>query len=98
MIDQVYVDSKDAAREQSDEEPQLRTITFDLTAPEQDGANQDLLGKQIRLDDRDFKVIKVNTYGDVSLEETSALKISPLRVQQDTRLSVSKRLILSAEP
>lgn len=69
LIDQVYVDSKDAAREQSDEEPQLRTITFDLTAPEQDGANQDLLGKQIRLDDRDFKVIKVNTYGDVSLED-----------------------------
>ena len=69
LIDQVYVDAKDAAREQSDEEPQLRTITFDLTAPEQDGANQDLLGKQIRLDDRDFKVIKVNTYGDVSLED-----------------------------
>lgn len=69
LIDQVYVDSKDAAREQSDEEPQLRTITFDLTAPEQEGANQDLIGKQIRLDDRDFKVIKVNTYGDVSLED-----------------------------
>ena len=65
----VYVDSKDAAREQSDQEPQLRTITFDLTAPEQDGANQDLLGKQIRLDDRDFKIIKVNIYGDVSLED-----------------------------
>ena len=69
LIDQVYVDSKDAAREQSDQEPQLRTITFDLTAPEQDGKNQDLLGKQIRLDDRDFKIIKVNMYGDVSLED-----------------------------
>ncbi len=69
LIDQVYVDSKDAAREQSVEEPQLRTITFDLTAPEQDGKNQDLLGKQIRLDDRDFKIIKVNMYGDVSLED-----------------------------
>ena len=69
LIDQVYVDAKDAAREQSDEEPQLRTITFDLTAPEQEGKNQDLLGKQIRLDDRDFKIIKVNTYGDVSLED-----------------------------
>ena len=71
LIDQVYVDAKDAAREQeqSEDKPQLRTITFDLTATEQDGANQDLLGKQIRLDDRDFKVIKVNTYGDVSLED-----------------------------
>ena len=69
LIDQVYVDSKDAAREKSDEEPQLRSITFDLTAPEQDGANSDLLGKQVRLDDRDFKIIKVNTYGDVSLED-----------------------------
>lgn len=71
LIDQVYVDAKDAAREQeqSEDKPQLRSITFDLTAPEQDGANQNLLGKQIRLDDRDFKVIKVNTYGDVSLED-----------------------------
>ena len=71
LIDQVYVEAKDAAREQeqSEDKPQLRSITFDLTAPEQDGANQDLLGKQIRLDDRDFKVIKVNTYGDVSLED-----------------------------
>lgn len=71
LIDQVYVDAKDAAREQeqSEDKPQLRFITFDLTAPEQDGANQNLLGKQIRLDDRDFKVIKVNTYGDVSLED-----------------------------
>ena len=71
LIDQVYVDAKDAAREQeqSEDKPQLRSITFDLTAPEQDGANQDLLGKQIRLDDRDFKIVKVNTYGDVSLED-----------------------------
>lgn len=69
LIDQVYVDAKDAAREQSDEEPKLHSITLDLTAPEQDGANRDLLGKQIRLDDRDFKVIKVNMYGDVSLED-----------------------------
>ena len=71
LIDQVYVDAKDAAREQeqSEDKPQLRSITFDLTAPEQDGANQDLLGKQIRLDDRDFKIIKVNMYGDVSLED-----------------------------
>ena len=69
LIDQVYVDAKDAAREQSDEEPKLRSITLDLSAPEQDGANQDLLGQRIRLDDREFKVIKVNMYGDVSLED-----------------------------
>ena len=71
FIQQVYVDAEDAAREQeqSEEEPQLRSITLDLTAPEQDGANSNLLGKQIRLDDRDFKIIKVNTYGDVSLED-----------------------------
>ena len=71
FIQQVYVDAEDAAREQeqSEEEPQLRSITLDLTAPEQDGANSDLLGKRLRLDDRDFKIIKVNTYGDVSLED-----------------------------
>lgn len=71
LIDQVYVDAKDAAREQeeSEDKPKLRSITLDLSAPEQDGANRDLLGKQIRLDDRDFKVIKVNMYGDVSLED-----------------------------
>ena len=71
LIHQVYVDSKDAAREQeqSEDEPKLRSITFDLSAPEQDGANQDLLGQRLRLDDRDFKIIKVNMYGDVSLED-----------------------------
>ena len=71
FIQQVYVDANDAAREQeqSGNEPQLRSITFDLTAPEQDGANQDLIGKRLRLDDRDFEVIKVNMYGDVSLQD-----------------------------
>ena len=71
FIQQVYVDANDAAREQeqSGNEPQLRSITFDLTAPEQDGANQDLIGKRLRLDDREFEVIKVNMYGDVSLQD-----------------------------
>lgn len=40
-----------------------------MTAPEQDGANQDLIGKRLRLDDREFEVIKVNMYGDVSLQD-----------------------------
>lgn len=71
FIQQVYDDAERVAQEQeqSEEEPQLRSVVVDLTAPEQDGANQDLIGKRLRLDDRDFEITKVNMYGDVSLED-----------------------------
>ena len=55
--------------EQPEKGSVLRTVVVDMTAPEQDGGNDDLLGKRLRLDDRDFEITKVNMYGDVSLED-----------------------------
>lgn len=51
------------------EEVKLRSVVLDMTPNETDGANNDLIGQQLTLDDRDFEIIRVNAYGDVSLQD-----------------------------
>ena len=49
--------------------PGMRTVVVDLTPSERDGANDDLIGKRLTLDDRIFEIDKVNKFGDVSLRD-----------------------------
>ena len=63
--------SSPSEQEQPEKETGLKSVVFDFTPPEQDGANADLIGKRLTLDEREFEVEKVTMYGDVHLRDLS---------------------------
>lgn len=71
FIQQVMADADRIAQEEQEqpEEVNLRSVVVDLTPNEIDGANSDLIGQRLTLDDREFEIKRVNAYGDVSMED-----------------------------
>jgi N12 class adenine-specific DNA methylase len=70
FIQQVMADADAAAAEEDQpEEVKLRSVVLDMTPNETDGINSDLIGQRLTLDDREFEIIKVNAYSDVSLQD-----------------------------
>lgn len=71
FIQQVMADADRIAQEEhvQPEEVKLRSVVVDLTPNEIDGANSDLIGQRLTLDDREFEIKRVNAYGDVSMED-----------------------------
>lgn len=71
FIQQVMADADRIAQEEHEqpEEVKLRSVVVDLTPNEIDGANSDLIGQRLTLDDREFEIKRVNAYGDVSMED-----------------------------
>ena len=71
FIQQVMADADRIAQEEQEqsEEVKLRSVVVDLTPNEPDGANSDLIGQRLTLDDREFEIKRVNAYGDVSMED-----------------------------
>ena len=71
FVQQVYADAERAAQEDQEqtEEVKLHSVVVDLTPNETDGTNSDLIGQELTLDERRFKITKVNAYGDVSMED-----------------------------
>lgn len=66
-----YDEQQKSEQEQPEKEVELKSVVFDFTPPEQDGANADLIGKRITLDERNFEIEKVTMYGDVHLRDLS---------------------------
>lgn len=71
FIQQVMADADRIAQEEQEqsEDVKLRSVVVDLTPNETDGANSDLIGQWLTLDDREFEIKRVNAYGDVSMED-----------------------------
>ncbi len=69
FIQQVMADADRIALEEQPEEEKLHSVVVDLTPNEIDGANSDLIGQRLTLDDREFEIKRVNAYGDVSMED-----------------------------
>ena len=71
FIQQVMADADRIAQEEHEqpEKVKLRSVVVDLTPNEIDGANSDLIGQRLTLDDREFEIKRVNAYGDVSMED-----------------------------
>ena len=71
FVQQVYADAERVAQEEQEqsEEVKLHSVVVDLTPNEPDGANSDLIGQRLTLDDREFEIKRVNAYGDVSMED-----------------------------
>ena len=71
FIQQVMADADRIAQEEKEqsEEVNLRSVVVDLTPNEIAGANSDLIGQRLTLDNREFEIKRVNAYGDVSMED-----------------------------
>ena len=71
FVQQVYADAERVAQEEQEqpEEVKLHSVVVDLTPNESDGANSDLIGQRLTLDDREFEIKRVNAYGDVNMED-----------------------------
>ncbi len=106
--DLVYVSDEDLApfyeeqpsqseQEQPEKETGLKTVVYDFTPPEQDGANADLIGKRLTLDERNFEVEKVTMYGDVHLRDLSFKSSTGFPIARVEKLDFVRRALEEQE-